>query len=86
MATIIMRPRDHVATPEEAPEAWSCRVAYRTDGTFEMEVKGETGLQMLTAALDALRRVDRLRAEPAFVYQLEGMADVLSSMKTQLSF
>jgi hypothetical protein len=57
----------------------------REDGTFEVSVKGETGLHMLSAAMDALRRLDRLRAEPRFELRHEGMADMLSSLKTQFS-
>jgi hypothetical protein len=58
----------------------------REDGTFEMSVKGETGLAMLSAALDALRRIDKLRSEPSFEFQHEGVAETLSSLKTQVSF
>ena len=85
MATITFRPKNHVEGSEEAPEVWGCHVVLREDGTFEVGVKGETGLHMLSAAVDALRRIDRLRAEPKFEFRHEGMADMLSSLKTQLS-
>jgi hypothetical protein len=85
MATITYRPKDHVEGSEEAPEVWGCHVALKEDGSFEVSIKGETGLHMLTAAIDALRHIDRLRAEPRFEFRHEGMADMLSSLKTQIS-
>lgn len=51
-----------------------------------MSVKGKTGLEMLQGALDALRRIDKLRSEPRFEFQHEWMAETLSSLKTQVSF
>lgn len=85
MATITYRPKNHIKGAEEAPEVWGCHVAMREDGSFEISVKGETGLHMLSAAMDALRRIERLRAEPGFEFRHEGMADMLSSLKTQIS-
>lgn len=85
MATITYRPKNHIEGAEEAPEVWGCHVAMREDGSFEITVKGETGLHMLSAAMDALRRIERLRAEPRFEFRHEGMADMLSSLKTQIS-
>lgn len=86
MATITFRPRDYIKRSKETPEVWGCHVFMREDGTFEMSVKGETGLAMLSAALDALRRIDKLRSEPRLEYRHEGMAETLSSLKTQVSF
>jgi hypothetical protein len=37
----------------------------REDGSFETEFKGETGFQMMKAAIDTLHAINRLRAEPA---------------------
>lgn len=85
MATITLRPKGYIEGSEEAMEVWGCHVALREDGTFEISVKGETGLHMLSAALDALRRIDRLRTEPKFEFRHDGMADMLSSLRTQIS-
>jgi hypothetical protein len=85
MATITYRPKDHVDGSEEAPEVWGCHVVLKEDGSFEVSVKGETGLHMLSAAIEALRRIDRLRVEPKFEFKHEGVADMLSSLKTQIS-
>lgn len=86
MATITIRPRNYVKRSKETPEVWGCHVFMREDGSFEMSVKGETGLEMLRASLEALRRIDRLREEPRFEYRAEGMADWLAQMKTQVSY
>jgi hypothetical protein len=38
----------------------------REDGTLEVHVKGQTGHQMMKAAMDELRAIERLRQEPAY--------------------
>jgi hypothetical protein len=37
----------------------------RADGSFETQFEGETGFQMMKAAMEALHMIDRLRREPA---------------------
>lgn len=86
MATITFRPRGYIERSEATPEVWGCHVFMREDGTFEMSVKGETGLEILAAAFEALRRIDKLRRERPFEFHHEDMADTLSQLKTQVSF
>jgi hypothetical protein len=86
MAKIVLRPRNWAKCSKETPEVWECNVLMREDGTFEMSVKGETGLEMLTACLDALRRIDRLRAETSFDFRTEGVADLMNELKIQERF
>lgn len=51
---------------EPPPIVWSCSVAMRADGSLETQFDGETGFQMMKAAVDALHMIDRLRQEPAY--------------------
>lgn len=62
MAKISWNPRGG----SEAPVVWGCTVLMREDGSFETDSKGETGHLMLKAAIEALRRLDTLRREPAY--------------------
>jgi len=63
MAKISWNPRGNGAP--EAPVAWGCTIFMREDGAFETDFKGETGLLIMKAAMDALHSLDRLRREPA---------------------
>lgn len=42
----------------------------REDGSFSSEFKGETGNMMMSAAIDALHKIRRLRDEPACAFGL----------------
>jgi len=56
--------------PNKARLVWGCHVYLREDGTLEMKVLGETGHAMAMAALDELRRIERLRREPAYSFKV----------------
>jgi hypothetical protein len=47
-------------------------VLMREDGTLETDFKGETGFQMMKAAMEALHTIDRLRREPAYDFGRTG--------------
>jgi hypothetical protein len=64
MAKIKWNPKDVANNEVSSPVVWACHILMREDGSFETEFKGETGFQMLRAAFDALRAIDRLRSEP----------------------
>ena len=66
MAKISWNPKGTVRGKAPSPIAWGCYVYMREDGSFATEFKGETGFQMMTAAMDALRSIDRVRREPAY--------------------
>lgn len=66
MAKISWNPKPKVRGAPPAPIAWGCYVYMREDGSFETEFKGETGLMMMKAAMDALHTIARLRSEPAY--------------------
>lgn len=64
------------AEAEPSPIVWSASIAMRADGTLEVHVKGETGHQMMKAAMDELRAIERLRKEPAYNFgRLRGSSD-----------
>jgi len=66
MAKITWNPKGSAENKTQSPIAWSCHVLMREDGTLETDFKGETGYQMMKAAMEALYTIDRLRREPAY--------------------
>jgi len=66
MAKITWNPKGSANSKNPSPIAWSCLVFMREDGTFETDFKGETGFQMMKAAMETLRTIDRLRRERAY--------------------
>jgi hypothetical protein len=66
MAKITWNPKGSAKSKNSSPIAWSCHVFMREDGTFETDFKGETGFQMMKAAMETLHTIDRLRREPAY--------------------
>jgi len=66
MARITWNPKNSASNKNPSPIAWSCLVFMREDGSFETDFKGETGFQMMKAAMDTLHAIDRLRREPAY--------------------
>ena len=66
MAKITWNPKGTANSKNPSPIAWSCLVFMREDGTFETDFKGETGFQMMKAAMETLRTIDRLRRERAY--------------------
>ncbi|APG03292.1 hypothetical protein BJI69_04795 [Luteibacter rhizovicinus DSM 16549] len=76
--TKLIAPQVADAEAGEAPSpiVWSASIAMRADGTLEVHVKGETGHQMMKAAMDELRAIERLRKEPAYTFgRLLGSSD-----------
>jgi hypothetical protein len=71
MATITSNPKNSASNRSLSPIAWSCLVFMREDGSFETDFKGETGFQMMRAAMETLHAMDRLRNEPAFNFGRE---------------
>ncbi len=69
MAKITWNPK--TSTQSKSPIAWGCSIFMRQDGTLEMNIKGQTGQQMMKAAMDELHAIHRLRQEPAYGF---GMA------------
>lgn len=65
MAKVSWNPKATSGSHNESPVVWGCHVLMREDGSFETEFKGETGFQMMKAAVDTLHAINRLRAEPA---------------------
>jgi len=65
MAKVSWNPAATSNRQSESPVVWGCHVFMREDGSFETEFKGETGSQMMKAAIDTLHTINRLRAEPA---------------------
>ena len=66
MAKIMWNPKGSANSKNPPPIAWSCHVLMREDGTLETDFKGETGFQMMKAAMETLRAIDRLRRERAY--------------------
>lgn len=67
---------DAEAVVDPSPIAWSSSIAMRADGTLEVHVKGQTGHQMMKAAMEELRAIERLRKEPAYNFgRLQGSSD-----------
>jgi len=75
MAKIAWNPKGSVKGKDPSPIAWGCNVFMRQDGTLEMEVIGETGQQMMKAAMDALHAIHRLRQEPAYNFGVASSLD-----------
>lgn len=63
MAKISWNPKSRVKGQPLSPIAWGCYIYIRDDGSFETEFKGETGLMMMSAAIDVLHKIKRLREE-----------------------
>lgn len=70
MAKISWNPKDAVKGQPLSPIAWGCYIYMREDGSFSSEFKGETGNMMMSAAIDALHKIRRLREEPACTFGL----------------
>ncbi|MBB5356851.1 hypothetical protein HDE76_000033 [Rhodanobacter sp. ANJX3] len=66
MARVTWNPKGSTNSKNLSPIAWSCLVSMREDGTFETDFKGETGFQMMKAAMETLRAIDRVRRESAY--------------------
>jgi len=66
MAKIMWNPKGSANSKNPPPIAWSCHVLMREDGTLETDFKGEAGFQMMKAAMETLRAIDRLRRERAY--------------------
>ena len=66
MARITWNPKSSAKGTKPSPIAWGCLVFMREDGTFETDFKGETGFQMMKAAMETLHAIDRLRREQAY--------------------
>ncbi len=66
MARVTWNPKDSARSENPSPIPWSCHGLMRENGTFETNFKGETGFQMMKAAMETLRTIDRLRRERAY--------------------
>jgi hypothetical protein len=71
MARITWNPKGLAKSKTQSPIAWSCHVFMREDGTFETDFQGETGFQMMKAAMDTLHAINLLRREPAYDFGRE---------------
>lgn len=70
MAKISWNPKVAVKGKKPSQIVWGCFVYMREDGSFETEFKGETGHMMMSAAIDVLHKIRRLREEPACTFGL----------------
>lgn len=66
MAKIMWNPQGPSKEASESPIVWGCHVFMREDGTLETDFKGETGFQMMKAAIEALHMIERLRREQPY--------------------
>jgi hypothetical protein len=71
MARIKWNPKGSTKGENPSPIAWGCSIFMRQDGTLEMEVTGQTGQQMMKAAMGELHAIHRLRQEPAYNFGVE---------------
>ncbi|WP_281850042.1 hypothetical protein [Dyella sp. GSA-30] len=66
MAEITWNPNGNAQGGAPSPVVWGCQVFMREDGTLETYFEGQTGLQMMGAAINELHAIERLRREPAY--------------------
>jgi hypothetical protein len=66
MARVKWNPEKKSPDKEPLPVVWGCEVFMRANGTFETFFKGQTGFEMMKAAVEALHAIERLRMEPAY--------------------
>jgi hypothetical protein len=64
MARVKWNPEKKSPDKEPLPVVWGCELFMRANGTFETFFKGQTGFEMMKAAVEALHAIEQLRRSP----------------------